>query len=258
MEIRNFTPADYPAIVDIHNCQNIVWPERPPTPIAWAEADRNRNPRYRHQRWVAVDGKSVVGFSSYSQSPTDYPPQSFYINVEVHPEYQRRGIGSALYDQVIQGLQEFNPRALRADAFTNLPQGFTFLQERGFYEAFRETPVHLDISTFDPNPFAELEPKLNAEGIVIKTVRELESDPARDQKIYELYWEINEDVPHEGELIEKPAFNEWIEWGLNDPTILYDAYFIAVSEDKYIGLRELGKYPDSDVLLGSLLGVRRE
>jgi len=44
---------------------------------------------------------------------------------------------------------------------------------------------------------------------------------------------------------------------LNDPTILHDAYFLAVRGDEYVGLRELGKDPDNNVLLGGLLGVRR-
>jgi mycothiol synthase len=258
MKVRVFEPGDYPAMVCIHNGQNIVWPERPRTPEAWAKTDRNRNPKWRHRRWVAVEGGHVVGFSSYGQSPTDYPPQSFYVNVEVHPEYQRRGIGAALYDRVMDDLQAFDPPALRADAFTNLPQGFTFLQKRGFYEAFRETPVHLDVISFDPEPYTGLEPKLKAEGIAIKTLRELGSDPSRDRKLYDLYWDAGEDVPHEGEQVERPAFDEWVKWGLNDPSILHDAFFIAMLGDEYIGLRELCKYPDSDMLLGSLLGVRRE
>ena len=47
---------------------------------------------------------------------------------------------NGVYDQVMAGLQPFDPHILRADAFANLPQGFRFLQKRGFYEAFRETP----------------------------------------------------------------------------------------------------------------------
>ena len=258
MEIRKFELKDYPAIVDIHNSLNIVWPERPRTPEGWAEADRNRNPKCKFQRWVAFEGSHIVGFSSYSQTPNNYPPQSFHVNVEVHPEYQHRGIGSALHDQVMEGLQAFHPPALRADAFANLPQGFTFLQKRGFYEAFRETPVHLDVRAFDPSPYAGLEPKLLAEGVVIKTVRGLESDPGRDRKIYDLYWETFADVPQEGDQSNKPTFDDWAGWGLNDPSILHDAYFIAVRGDEYVGLRELAKYPDSDMLLGGLLGVRRE
>lgn len=258
MEIRLFTAEDYLALVDIHNRLNIVWPEWPRSPEAWAEADRHRNPKCRHQRWVAVEDGRVVGYSAYGQSTEDYHPQRFHINVEVRPEHQRRGIGAALYDRVLESLRAFDPRVLRADAFTNLPQGFPFLQQRGFYEAFRETPVHLDVTTFDPSPYAELESRLRTEGIVIQTLRELESDPGRDRKLHALYWAVSQDMPHEAAEIETPSFEEWVSWGLNDPSLLPDAYFIARHGDEYVGLRELGKYPDSDQLLGGLLGVRRD
>lgn len=257
MKIRAFDQKDYPGVVDIHNHLNIAWPERPRTPEGWEQAERNRNPKLKFQRWVTVEGQDVVGFGQYSQSSADYHPQRFYINVEVDPQFQRKGIGAALFDQIMTGLQPFNPRVLRADAFTNLPQGFRFLQQRGFYEAFRETPVWIDIAAFDPSPYKDLEGKLAHKGIVIRTLREMENDPRRDEKLYELYWEVSEDVPHEDAEIQKPALDEWIQWGLYDPTILPDAYFIAICGDEYIGLRELGKDPDHNVLLGGLLGVRR-
>ena len=258
MQIRDFTSEDYPPLVNIHNSLNIIWPERSCTPEAWAAADQSRNPKIRHKRWVAVEDGLVVGFASYVQSPWSYPPGSFYVNLEVHPDRQRRGIGSALYNQVMDEMQSFNPTALRADAFTNLPQGFTFLQKRGFYEAFRETPVHLDVTAFDPSPYVGLEPKLKTEGIVIKTLRELESDPERNRKIYNLMCEVDKDLPHEGNEYSEPDFENWVGWGLNDPSILQDAYFIAKRGDEYIGMRELFSYTDHAALLGGLLGVRRE
>jgi GNAT superfamily N-acetyltransferase len=257
MEIRVFTAEDYPAIVDIHTSLNIVWPERPRTPEGWAEVDRNRNPKCKSQRWVAVLEGEVVGFGYYAQSSFDYHPQRFYVNVEVSPSHQRQGIGAALYGRIMAGLQPFDPRVLRADAFTNLPQGFRFLEKRGFYEAFRETPVHLDIAPFDPSPYARLEAKLLGQGIAIKTLNELISDPNRDRKTYDLYWEIVKDVPQEETRIEKPDFDEWLQWGLHDPTILHDAYFLAVHGDEYAGLSEWGQDPDNDVLQGGLLGVGR-
>jgi mycothiol synthase len=257
MNIRVFTKDDYPAIASIHNSLNIVWPERPHTPEGWAEAERNRNPKCKYQRWVAVEGGEVVGVGSYGQNIFEYHPQRFNINVEVAPDHQRQGIGAALYDQIMAGLEPFDPRILRADAFANIPQGFRFLLKRGFYEAFRETPVHLDVTAFDPSPYAELEATLLRKGIAIQTLHEMKSDPDRDRKLYDLYWEATEDVPHEDLEVEKQGFDVWVKWGLNDPTILHDAYFIAVRGDEYIGLRELGKDPDSDQLLGGLLGVRR-
>ena len=257
MNIRPFVTEDYPAIVGIHNSLNIVWPEAPRTPEGWAQADRRRNPRYPFRRWVAETGGQVVGFGAFWQYSLDFHPPWFHVDVEVSPSHQRQGIGAALYDQVMAGLQPLDPHILRADAFANLPQGFRFLHKRGFYEAFRETPVHLDVASFDPGPYAGLEAGLLAKGIVVKTLRELASDPNRDRKTYDLYWEISEDVPQEDTRIEAPEFADWIKWGLNDPTILHDAYFIAVCGGEYVGLSEWYKDPDNDVLQGGLHGVRR-
>ena len=258
MIIREFTQADYPALVAIHNSLDIAWPEQPPTPQAWAEVDRRRNPNNPYHRWAAeVDG-TVAGFAMCSRGPGAYPPGSFQVNVEVHPAWQRRGIGAALYERMLATVLEYHPPALRADAFTNLPQGFAFLSRRGFFEAFRETPVQLDLATFDPRPYAGLEPHLAEQGILIKTLGELEASPDRDRKLYELYWETDRDMPHEGQGIPRPPFEEWLSWGLHDPGILPDAYFIALEGDKYIGLRELGVYPGADTLMGGLLGVLRQ
>jgi mycothiol synthase len=257
MDMREFTPVDYPSIVDIHNSLNIVWPEKPQTPEGWASTDPGPGPKTKFKRWVAAEKGRVVGFASYEKNPWSYPPESFHINVEVTPNFQRRGIGSALYDQVMNELQNFDPPALRADAFTNLPQGFAFLQKRGFHEAFRETPVHLDVKAFDPGPYAGLEPKLKAEGVVLKTLCELKSDPDRDRKIYNLMCEVDQDLPHEGDgPYLEPAFDDWAGW-VNGPSVLPEAYFIAMHGDEYIGMRELGRYSDY-ALLGGLLGTRRE
>ncbi len=257
MDICEFTSVDYPSIVDIHKSLNIVWPEQPQTPEGWASADQNLSPKTKYKRWVANENGRVVGFASYIKSPWSYPPESCNINVEVNPDFQRRGIGSALYDHVIDEVHTFNPPALRADAFTNLPQGFAFLQKHGFYEAFRETPVHLDVKAFDSSPYAGLEPRLKAEGIVIKNMCELKSDPDRDRKIYNLMCEVDQDLPHEGDGPNlEPPFDDWVGW-LNSPSVLPEAYFIATRGDEYIGMRELSRY-SNDALLGGLLGTRRE
>ena len=258
MEIREFADEDYPALVAVHSAQGIAWPERPRTPEAWAEADRRRDPQHKHRRWVALENGDVVGVAGYAGHPWNYPPGSFYIAVEVLPAYQRRGIGSALYDQLMVDIRELAPPALRADAFSHLPHGFEFLKKRGFFEAFRETPVRLDVAAFDPGPHARAQARPGRDGIEIKTVAELQSDPDRDRKLYELYCAIEEDVPHEGEGIPKPEYDDWLKWGLNDPDILQDAYLVAVDGDEYVGLRELFAYPDDRTLMGGLLGVRRD
>jgi len=46
MHIRQFTSGDYPAIVDIHNSLNIVYPAWSTDPQVWEENDRNRDPEW--------------------------------------------------------------------------------------------------------------------------------------------------------------------------------------------------------------------
>jgi mycothiol synthase len=257
MEIRYFLAEDYPALVAIHASQNIVYPERPGTAEVWMEADRRRSPKCKHQRWMATVDDQAVGFAAYSQFTGEYNPRMFYINVEVLPEYRRRGIGSALYETVMDGLWPQDPSILRADAFTNIPQGFDFLQKRGFYEAFRETPVQLEVSRFDCHSYADLEFKLASQGIHLRTVRELASDPDRDRKIFAMYRAADMDVPHEDLGVEEIQFEEWLSWGLDESSVLLDAYLIAVYGKEYVGIREVGRYA-GDVLIGSLMGVRRD
>jgi GNAT superfamily N-acetyltransferase len=262
IKILPFTPEHYPAIVDIHASQGIIWPEYPRTPETWAESDRYINPGSISQRWVAcldgsiaTDGR-VVGFGEYRQNKHSHHPHWIFINIEVHPAHQRQGVGSALYEQLLSDVISLNPHALRANAFANLPQGFHFLEKRDFYEAFRETPVHLDINAFDPAPYRELESKLQEKGIRIKTLQELASDPLRDRKVYDLYWEIFDSLPREDTNFTRPPFEAWCMQELHDPTLLQDAYYIAMLGNEYIGLRELYKEPGNNALLGGLLGVR--
>jgi GNAT superfamily N-acetyltransferase len=65
-------------------------------------------------------------------------------------------------------------------------------------------------------------------------------------------------VPSEGDGIPEPDFEDWVGWGLNDPSVLQDAFLVAVHADQYIGLRDLSSYGDHEALLGGLLGVQRE
>ena len=257
MRIRPSTPGDYPSVVAIHNT---LYPPRPTTVQAQLEADQHRKPEHRHQVWVALLDEAdrqptVAGYGGYDQYP-GYHAQKFHVFVNVLPDYQRQGFGVALYDQVMAGLQPFTPTTWRADCFGNLPQGIRFAEERGFKEVFRETPLLLDVTAFDPAPYAGLEARLRAQGIEIKTVRDLENDLHRNRKVYDLYWETFRDVPQEGETVPAP-FDEWLDWDIEDPGMSPDGYFIAVCGQDYIALSEFARKPDTGILQAGLAGVRR-
>jgi mycothiol synthase len=253
MYIRQFTPNDYPAIVSI---TNTIFPRSPITIESRMSADQPSDPQCKRGRWVAIHDEELIGFGAFSQPMFDYAPHKFYINVLVLPEFQRRGIGAALYDRVIAELQPYDPQILRADCYSDLPHGVRFTEKRGFTEVFRETPLRFDVSNSGHARQDEVESRLRSERIFVTTLDELSGDPQRNRKVYDLYWEVTRDVPTEGEITQMP-FENWVGWTIDDPSVPHDGYFIAVHDDEYIGLSEFSVAPDGVVLQGGLVGVRR-
>jgi len=255
MNLRDFTPEDYPAITNIHNA---LYPARSRTPDGWARADAHRDPKCKFRRWVAIEDDEIVGTGAYDQDISDYAPHRFYIDLKVAPERQRNGIGAALYERVMLGLHPFDPQVLRANAFEDQPAGFEFMQRRGFSEAWRETPVRLELATVDLAPYAGLEEQLSRDGICIATLADLADDPMRDRKLYDLYMTIEQTLPREeASEVEAMDFDTWSGVVLNDEIAL-DGYFVATHGGDYIGLKELGVDRSTNMLWAGLMGVLPE
>ena len=60
-----------------------------------------------------------------------------------------------------------------------------------------------------------------------KTVRDLEDDPDRNRKLYDVYWDTFKDVPQDGVVTPMP-FDEWVKWALDYPGLSHAAYSVAV------------------------------
>lgn len=258
MNIRNFTAADYPSIVDIHNSLNIVWPERSSKVEDWINADRNRSPKCNHQRFVAEANGKVVGVASFGNRLDDYHPQKFYINIEVLEPFRNQGIGGALNDHLMNMLEPFTPTVLRTDILENQIQSYPFVEKRGFREVWRETPVHLDVAAFDFTPFMGLEENLRAREIVINNLSELKDEPDLDRRVFDLYREAASHVPSEYESFDIGPYEDWLGWCLHDPSTNPDAFFIARHEGRFIALHETGTHSSAPVLLGGLMGTLPE
>ncbi|MCJ7695747.1 MAG: GNAT family N-acetyltransferase [Anaerolineaceae bacterium] len=255
MQIHKPTETDYPQIVAIHNSLDIVWPQWPLDPQAWIEADRNRSPKCRFQRFVAIEDGCVVGAASYGNRLDDYHPQKYYINIEVLANYRRRGIGSALYDHLMEELNPYDPKILRTDILENQIQSYPFVQKRGFKEVWRETPVHLDVNAFDAVPYASFDDQLAADGIQITTLKALGDDPNRNCKAYDLYMTLAADVPSEYVEFTPIPFEDWEKMCIDYPGSDLAGFFVATHEGRYVALHDLYLDSKATVLMGGLLGT---
>jgi RimJ/RimL family protein N-acetyltransferase len=251
--IRDFSKSDYGEIVSIYN---VVYPDLPTTVEEYAEGDRERNPKCRFRRWVAEIDSRVVGFGQYTQYLSKYHPRKFFLGGGVLKEFRGHGIGTGLYNTVVHGLSEFNPISLRAHARENRPAGIGFLARRGYSEYRRESVSELDPGSFDVSAFKDCENRLKAEGIEIRTLRELANDPERDRKLWDLDWEVTRDEPgsHDDTRVDIDTFAKE---GLNAPWRLPDGYFVAVKGNEYIGVCLLNHVAADNTVMHGITGVKR-
>ncbi len=237
--IRPFVPDDYEWVVEIHN---LLFPTDRDTVEEMRDEDAKRNPKCLHARYVAMDDAGVtVAFGGYGQSPWQFHPRKFGISVNVHPDYQNRGVGVRLYEHLRADVERYEPILLRDHVQEDKPAALAFAAKYGFQEVAREWESVLNPADFDFAPYNGVGERLAELGIVMKTLRELEPDPDRDRRLYDLDMEISLDMPNTEEST-VPDFATWKKDTFEGYGLLPDGYFVAVdtaTDSKYVGLTSL-------------------
>jgi len=234
LKIRPFagTNEEYRAIVDISNAN---WPDELSAPESWQHRDKHREKKYLFRRVVgAVDG-SIVAWASCGESSWAFLLGKYFISVEVHPDHQRRGYGTAMYDHVVGLLSERDPLFFTSDTREDKPDFIRFLTKRGFERQMRYPVSHLNPQTFEFARFEGVEKHVREQGIEIVNVPDLPArDPDWKRNWYELEGECWMDVP----LPEPPTRGSFEEFASRFDSPNYDAraHFIAIDGGKYVGL----------------------
>jgi GNAT superfamily N-acetyltransferase len=250
-----YDEADYEALAAVRTA---VYPDYAITAAEWRRWDERREARLTFRRMIAeLDGQPVGGLV-YEHNAWAYHPQKFQVGVWVHPDYRRRGIGEALYQQMQAELETHQPIALRHTVREDYVDGLRFAERRGFAEELRSWESRLDVAAFDPAPFAGAEEKVRAQGISIVTVAELmERDPELWPKLYELDTAATVDVPLP-EPLTPPAYEAWLRHFQDNPGMLTEGFFVALDGDRYVGLSSLWRREASPGLETGFTGTLRE
>ncbi|MBB6097100.1 GNAT superfamily N-acetyltransferase [Deinobacterium chartae] len=256
LRLRPFTQGDYEAFARLHNA---AFPEHPSSPeeLRVLDAQVAADPRLKQARFVAEQDGELVGYAEYSQNPGMYHPQRFMLNAAVRSDRRGQGIGSALYQHLRAALEAFDPISLRAQAREDSAT-VPFLRARGFRETQRTWESTLDPRGFDFGPYAGLEERLREQGIRIVTARELrERDPAWREQLHDTFSAARLDVPR-SEPASPISLEQYTRFVLEDPGFLEDAYFVALHEERAIGVSDLYRSEASEGLFTGFTGVRRE
>jgi GNAT superfamily N-acetyltransferase len=257
LRIRDFdrSDADYATIVAIDNA---CFPEYPGTVDELRHGDTSRAAHIKHRRLIAESGGEPVGFGSYGQFEGMYHPRKFSLGLFVRPDHQGRGVGRALYEALLEALGPFEPLSLRANVREDQGRTLRFLTDRGFAEDMRSWESRLDVSAFDPAPFAGALERARQAGVTFATMAELmERDPDHRQKLYELDIEASLDEPHPEPItpVSRESYDGWV---FNAPNYLPEGNFVAIDGGHYVGMSTLrSSLADPSELYVGFTGVRR-
>jgi mycothiol synthase len=248
IRLRPFTPDDWPAAIEIGNR---IFPDAPRSLEGALHWDaRWEDEKYYRERLVAEDEMGrVIGRASLNHLPWQFSPDSYAFSAEVDPAHQRKGVGSTLYEALLETARQRSATLIRSGTKESKPESLAFLEHRGFEEIQRSWESRLDVHGFDFSAFATAEPRVREQGLVVTTLEaelaaaggaETPEGETTMRAVYALDCECTEDEPSFAP-VTMPRYEKWRDDTLSSPNLLRDAYFLMKDGDRYVGLSELGK-----------------
>jgi GNAT superfamily N-acetyltransferase len=209
------------------------------------------------ERWVVEEDGRVVAHASWFQLPSRLHPQKFWMDGAVHADHQGKGIGTTLLGLIMEAIAPNNPISLRTFSREDMNHTRRFLEKNGFVEAKRTWESFLDLSTLDFGRWEGQPEQVEAQGIRITTLPELQSVPGWEERLLELYNAIQTDVP-DFDPAAAVGMEQFRKSYLGSATFMPEGQFIALDGDRWIGMSTLWKEnPLGTGLTGTLPEYRR-
>ena len=130
-----------------------------------------------------------------------------------------------------------------------------FYHTAGFVELERQWESRLNVSTFDPAPFAWAPQKAAEAGVTFTTLADLPDDEATQRPHYTITVELLQDVPFAQPRAVWP-FEVWLERSLHNPMRDPAGSFLAFSGNDLVGTSELYRTQHPATLKTGITGVR--
>jgi GNAT superfamily N-acetyltransferase len=233
-EIRRSRPDDAPALVALYNSQEA---ESGPRSVeeflqkaAGEESDAGSG------LWVAVDGERRAGYVAWDRAWWTGRPDIYAVEVRVERNTWGVGLGQRLYASLLSQPFAAQPTRFLAWIRADSAEAQRFAARNGFEltgQVVEECRLHLpDAQT---EHASEIASRLDAEGIRILSLTELQVDESFLRRLHRL-WTV--DASENG-----PEFETWRSSVLNAPGLSPDTHWVALDGENPIGttfLKRLG------------------
>jgi len=159
----------------------------------------------------------------------------FRLNLLVHPERRRQGVGSQLLNRIEAEVSRKGGKYLQARAFESMPASLKFLFARGFAQIHTMRGLSLRATDFSFDKCQPLAQQLAARGFVLTTLKdELDSDANAIDKLARLYKVAREDWPSPDPSWHVDTSPEQLRAPFTD--VKHPEYFsIIKNKDQYVG-----------------------
>lgn len=242
---------------EVARLRSACFPEWPVTAAEVADGEARRGKRW-HVPWVAADGDRLAAYGFVEEPNIAARPGRTRIRVLVDPGRRREGIGAALFDRLVECARAAGTTELVTEGRNDEPA--RFLAQRRFVAYHRRIESRLALAEVDVAAIARgIDSATDAffpTGVRIATYRQMQlaCDDA-PRRLYDLDVTLWADVPF-GLTGSVPSFKEYQDQEIGDPHFLPQATFVALADDRWIGMGALMSGPG--FLYNSMTGVVRE
>jgi mycothiol synthase len=192
-----------------------------------------------HERFVVEHAGEIVGHGSLLQKFWVEQQGSFAGEIGVEPGFWRRGVGTALYDRMVQAASELRAVRLYGAVRDDRPDSLHFAEKRGFVPTGHVTRMsRLDVREVDLEGYEGLDERLRADNIDVTTLARLgPEDDGVLRRLHQVSMSTAQDEPG-SEAFSMP-FEQWRDTFLTQPGISPDSTWVATHGTEFIGTTTL-------------------
>ncbi len=239
------TEEEYAALVDIYNASR---PDELMTVVSWRYYETRLPADILFQRFIVESAGQLIAEGAYHETFWSIAQDKYEYGYTCLPAYEDRAdLQQLVYDYVLAQVAERQPKVLATSAREDRSSRVQWLNSQGFVVKMRFPISELEITGFDFDRFQGAQERVAAAGVLILPLTDLrERDTRWKEKLYEMIWEIEQDVPGVDPPKKEP-FEEFVKM-FGNPNFWPEGWMMAIDPaagddgvGAYVGVSMLAK-----------------
>ena len=183
--------------------------------------------------WVAARDGAVAGHGVLRGRESADRRQEYTLELRVHPDRPRQGVGASLWKQLEGDLETLLPTIVRVWVRERYPEALQFAERRGFTEVSRSGIWTLDVAAADVELLRSALERAAVSGVTISSLAaERERNPECLSDLHALRMAVDADIPS----VEPYPVVSYTDFEREADGALPGGFLVARRGDEYVGL----------------------